>query len=169
MPAVSQVHSLPDPSYAPCTEDGQPDLTQAEEPLKLNFVDIETESQRRAAQRTPVGMPNAYQRQHCQLFRWGQSVAVTNDARFVFGGRTDPYNTYGYTSTPWNNDPHLIMAVRLGAIRKNDTVTITQLIEDGEDVNRHNHVGRTPLHVAIMSNSVECSNILIDSLTLVRA
>ena len=37
-------------------------------------------------------------------FRWGQAVAVINDALFVFGGKTDPYNTYGYTSAPWNND-----------------------------------------------------------------
>jgi ankyrin repeat protein len=50
-----------------------------------------------------------------------------------------------------------------GAISKNDTVTITQMIEDCEDVNRRDYVGRTPLHVAIMSNSVECANILIDA------
>jgi ankyrin repeat protein len=50
-----------------------------------------------------------------------------------------------------------------GAISKNDTVTVTQLIQDGEDVNRRDYVGRTPLHVAIMSNSVECANTLIDA------
>ena len=38
-----------------------------------------------------------------------------------------------------------------------------QMIEDGEDVNRRDHVGRTPLHVAIISKSVECANILIDA------
>ena len=37
------------------------------------------------------------------------------------------------------------------------------MIEDGEDINRRDHVGRTPLHVAIISNSVECANILIDA------
>ena len=41
---------------------------------------------------------------HCQLVRWGQATAVVNDALFVFGGKTDPYNSYGYTSAPWNND-----------------------------------------------------------------
>lgn len=41
---------------------------------------------------------------HRQLFRWGQATAVINDALFVFGGKTDPYNSYGYTSAPWNND-----------------------------------------------------------------
>ena len=41
---------------------------------------------------------------HCHLFRWGQAIAIINDALFVFGGKTDPYNTYGYTSAPWNND-----------------------------------------------------------------
>jgi hypothetical protein len=41
---------------------------------------------------------------HCQLFRWGQAIAVVNDALSVFGGKTDPYNSYGYTSAPWNND-----------------------------------------------------------------
>lgn len=39
----------------------------------------------------------------------------------------------------------------------------TQMIEDGEDVNRRDHVGRTPLHAAIISNSAECANILIDA------
>ena len=37
------------------------------------------------------------------------------------------------------------------------------MIGDGEDVNRRDHVGRTPLHVAIISNSVGCANILIDA------
>jgi ankyrin repeat protein len=37
------------------------------------------------------------------------------------------------------------------------------MIEDGEDMNRRDHVGRTPLHVAIISNSVDCANILIDA------
>ena len=41
---------------------------------------------------------------HRQLFRWGQAVAIVNNALFVFGGKTDPYNTYGYASAPWNND-----------------------------------------------------------------
>jgi len=50
-----------------------------------------------------------------------------------------------------------------GAISKNDVITVTQMIGDGEDVNRRDHVGRTPLHVAIISNSVECANILIDA------
>ena len=50
-----------------------------------------------------------------------------------------------------------------GAINKHDTVITTQMIEDGVDVNRRDHVGRTPLHIAILSNSVECANILIDA------
>lgn len=50
-----------------------------------------------------------------------------------------------------------------GAISKNDTITVTRMIEDGEDVNHRDHVGRTPLHVAIISNSVESANILIDA------
>jgi ankyrin repeat protein len=50
-----------------------------------------------------------------------------------------------------------------GAISKNDTITVTQMIEDGEEVNRRDHVGRTPLHVATISNSVECAKILIDA------
>lgn len=37
------------------------------------------------------------------------------------------------------------------------------MIEDGEDLNRRDQVGRTPLHVAIMSNSVEVGCALIDS------
>ena len=37
------------------------------------------------------------------------------------------------------------------------------MIEDGEEVNRRDHVGRTPLHVAIYSHSVEVGCVLIDA------
>jgi ankyrin repeat protein len=37
------------------------------------------------------------------------------------------------------------------------------MLEDGEDVNLRDQVGRTPLHVAIMSNSVEVGCTLIDT------
>ncbi|KAI0067255.1 hypothetical protein BV25DRAFT_1834986 [Artomyces pyxidatus] len=36
--------------------------------------------------------------------RWGQAVAVVNDALFVYGGKTDQYNEFQYLSAPWNND-----------------------------------------------------------------
>ncbi|KII85112.1 hypothetical protein PLICRDRAFT_45232 [Plicaturopsis crispa FD-325 SS-3] len=36
--------------------------------------------------------------------RWGQAVAVVNDALFVHGGKSDPYNSYSYTSAPNIND-----------------------------------------------------------------
>ncbi|KAG6851143.1 hypothetical protein H0H93_001023 [Arthromyces matolae] len=38
------------------------------------------------------------------LPRWGQAVAIINDRLFVHGGKTDPYNSYGYTSAPNSND-----------------------------------------------------------------
>ncbi|KAH9180206.1 hypothetical protein EDB89DRAFT_2061917 [Lactarius sanguifluus] len=50
-----------------------------------------------------------------------------------------------------------------GAISKNDVLAVKQMIEDGEDLNRRDHVGRTPLHVAIFSNSVEVGCVLIDA------
>ncbi|KAI9462535.1 hypothetical protein F5148DRAFT_1286433 [Russula earlei] len=50
-----------------------------------------------------------------------------------------------------------------GAISKDDTVTVTQMIKEGEDVNRRDHVGRTALHLAILSNSVEVASVLIDA------
>ncbi|KAH9057582.1 hypothetical protein EDB87DRAFT_1686168 [Lactarius vividus] len=51
-----------------------------------------------------------------------------------------------------------------GAISKNDALAVKQMIEDGEDLtNRRDHVGRTPLHVAILSNSVEVGCVLIDA------
>ena len=37
------------------------------------------------------------------------------------------------------------------------------MIEDGEEVNRRDHVGRTPLHVAIYSHSIEVGCVLIDA------
>ncbi|KAI0255298.1 hypothetical protein BJV78DRAFT_1151713 [Lactifluus subvellereus] len=49
------------------------------------------------------------------------------------------------------------------AISKNDILAVTRMIEDGEDLNRRDHVGRTPLHIAIMSNSVGIANVLIDA------
>jgi Ankyrin repeats (many copies) len=49
------------------------------------------------------------------------------------------------------------------SVSKNDTLAVIQIIEDGEELNRRDHVGRTPLHVAIMSNSVEVAAILIDA------
>ncbi|KAG6910842.1 hypothetical protein DXG01_007157 [Tephrocybe rancida] len=36
--------------------------------------------------------------------RWGQATVSINNALFVHGGKTDPYNSYGYTSAPNNND-----------------------------------------------------------------
>ncbi|KAI0255151.1 hypothetical protein BJV78DRAFT_1181795 [Lactifluus subvellereus] len=36
--------------------------------------------------------------------RWAQAAAVINDALFVYGGKTDQYNAYGYDSAPWTND-----------------------------------------------------------------
>ncbi|KAH9055216.1 hypothetical protein EDB87DRAFT_1688494 [Lactarius vividus] len=36
--------------------------------------------------------------------RWAQAVVVVNDALFLFGGKTDQYNAFGYDSAPWNND-----------------------------------------------------------------
>ncbi|KAH8991545.1 hypothetical protein EDB92DRAFT_2114535 [Lactarius akahatsu] len=51
-----------------------------------------------------------------------------------------------------------------GAISKNDVLAVKQMIEDREDLtNRRDHVGRTPLHVAILSNSVEVGCVLIDA------
>ncbi|KAH8995818.1 hypothetical protein EDB86DRAFT_2829340 [Lactarius hatsudake] len=51
----------------------------------------------------------------------------------------------------------------IGAISKNDVLAVKQMIEDGEDLNRRDHVGRTPLHVAILSNSVEVGCVLVDA------
>ncbi|KAH8990264.1 hypothetical protein EDB92DRAFT_2104049 [Lactarius akahatsu] len=36
--------------------------------------------------------------------RWAQAVVVINDALFLYGGKTDQYNAFGYNSAPWNND-----------------------------------------------------------------
>jgi ankyrin repeat protein len=42
-------------------------------------------------------------------------------------------------------------------------LTVKQIIEDGEDLNCRDQVGRTPLHVAILSDSVEVGCALIDA------
>jgi ankyrin repeat protein len=64
----------------------------------------------------------------------------------------------------WSDSAYIQATAQFfSSISKNDTVTTTQMIPDGVDVNRRDHVGRTPLHVAILSNSVECANALIDA------
>jgi len=64
----------------------------------------------------------------------------------------------------WSESAYIhAMAKFFGAISKNDTVITTQMIDDGVDVDRRDHVGRTPLHIAILSNSVECASALIDA------
>jgi ankyrin repeat protein len=64
----------------------------------------------------------------------------------------------------WSESAYIqAVAKFFGAISKNDTVVTTQMTEEGVDVNCRDHVGRTPLHVAILSNSIECANALIDA------
>ncbi|KAF5382121.1 hypothetical protein D9615_004434 [Tricholomella constricta] len=36
--------------------------------------------------------------------RWGQATVLINDALFVHGGKTDPFNSYSYTAAPNSND-----------------------------------------------------------------
>ncbi|RDB26194.1 Adagio protein 2 [Hypsizygus marmoreus] len=36
--------------------------------------------------------------------RWGQAAVAINNALFIHGGKTDQYNSYGYSSAPTSND-----------------------------------------------------------------
>jgi hypothetical protein len=36
--------------------------------------------------------------------RWGQAATLVQDVLFIQGGKTDAWNTFGYTSAPTNND-----------------------------------------------------------------
>lgn len=36
--------------------------------------------------------------------RWGQAVALVQDVLYVHGGRTDPYDSFAYSSAPISND-----------------------------------------------------------------
>ncbi|KAJ7648214.1 hypothetical protein DFH06DRAFT_1050168, partial [Mycena polygramma] len=47
------------------------------------------------------------------------------------------------------------------AIAANDRASVAQMVEEGQDVNRRDHVGRTPLHVAIMAQATEVACDLI--------
>lgn len=49
------------------------------------------------------------------------------------------------------------------AIATHDRSTVTTMLEQGIDVNRRDHVGRTPLQVAIMSHSVDIACDLVDA------
>ncbi|GJE94620.1 hypothetical protein PsYK624_107910 [Phanerochaete sordida] len=46
----------------------------------------------------------AGQSQYAAIPRWGQAVALVQDTLYIHGGRTDPYNSFSYTSAPPNND-----------------------------------------------------------------
>ncbi|KAH9034041.1 hypothetical protein EDB83DRAFT_1786796 [Lactarius deliciosus] len=63
----------------------------------------------------------------------------------------------------WSETAYVQATARFfGAISKNDVLAVKQMIEDREDLtNRRDHVGRTPLHVAILSNSVEVGCVLV--------
>ncbi len=64
----------------------------------------------------------------------------------------------------WSETAYIQATARFfGAISKNDVFAVKQMIEDGEDLNRRDQVGRTPLHIAILSNSVEVGCVLIDA------
>lgn len=64
----------------------------------------------------------------------------------------------------WSETAYIQATARFfAAISKNDVLAVKQMIEDGEDLNRRDHVGRTPLHVAILSNSVGVGCVLIDA------
>jgi ankyrin repeat protein len=64
----------------------------------------------------------------------------------------------------WSESAYIRATAKFfNAISKNDIVATGGMIEDGVDVNLRDHVGRTPLHVAILSNSVGCANALIDA------
>lgn len=39
-----------------------------------------------------------------RVTRWAQATIVINDVLFVYGGKTDPFNSYSYTSAPNNNE-----------------------------------------------------------------
>jgi hypothetical protein len=49
-------------------------------------------------------LPTLHALAHFASLRWAQAVAVIDDSLFVYGGKTDQYNAYGYDSAPWTND-----------------------------------------------------------------
>ncbi|KAF7291792.1 Ankyrin repeat protein [Mycena chlorophos] len=48
-------------------------------------------------------------------------------------------------------------------IANGDRAAVAQLLKDGQDVNQRDHVGRMPLHVAILSRQVEIACDLVDA------
>ena len=64
----------------------------------------------------------------------------------------------------WNETAYIQATAKFfSAISKNDVLAVKQMVEDGEDLNRRDQVGRTPLHVAVLSNSFEVGCVLIDA------
>lgn len=49
------------------------------------------------------------------------------------------------------------------AIASHDRTAVATMIKEGVDVNRRDHVGRSPLHVAVMSKAVDIARDLVDA------
>jgi ankyrin repeat protein len=64
----------------------------------------------------------------------------------------------------WSEQAYLGVMERLfNAIAAHDRAAVTTMIHDGIDVNRRDHVGRTPLQVAILSNANDIACDLVDA------
>ena len=80
-------------------------------------------------------------------------------------GRQSIYGSFNpLDEGEWSETAYVQATARFfDAISKNDVLSVHQMIEDGERLNCRDHIGRTPLHVAILSNSVEVGCVLIDA------
>ncbi|TFY76764.1 hypothetical protein EWM64_g7248 [Hericium alpestre] len=64
----------------------------------------------------------------------------------------------------WSEQAYVLAVTKFfGAISTGDRLAVSQIIQDGEDVNRRDFVGRTPLHFAILANRVDVACDLIDA------
>ncbi|KIJ65131.1 hypothetical protein HYDPIDRAFT_153095 [Hydnomerulius pinastri MD-312] len=64
----------------------------------------------------------------------------------------------------WSEEAYVTETTKFfSAVSRNDTETLNNMIEKKAGINCRDYVGRTPLHVAILSGAVEAAVILIDA------
>ncbi|KAH7927884.1 ankyrin [Leucogyrophana mollusca] len=93
------------------------------------------------------------------------SFIQENPGRQSISGSFNPIDT-----GEWSEQAYITQSMRLlTAIVSHDIEAVSRMIQNGADVNNRDHVGRTPLHLAISAQSSDAACSLIDAGALITA